>query len=75
MPKATLRFNLPEESAEFTHAIRGGIYHALLNDIWEAFFRKVDESSDDIHNADNAFDLIVQLFENRNVNPHDEDVI
>lgn len=34
--KATLEFNLPEEQAEFEHAVRGREFYCALDDIKQA---------------------------------------
>lgn len=39
MPKAYLKFNLPEESEDFELALKGASTHYKLEEVWDRVFR------------------------------------
>ncbi len=60
MPKATLEFNLPEETSEFTLATRGGELHGIL---WE-----LDQKLRSIVKYDNLEPRMIDLVEGETLN-------
>jgi len=58
MPKATIEFNLPEESREYKTTMNASEMYCALWNIYNACFKKFDDDSCDKRFVDEIYDMI-----------------